>query len=378
MFTPEEFTKAIINEIRGLEIRCAVAAVSGGVDSTTSAVITRLAINDKLIPVLFDTGFMRINEPVEVIESLRGLLPIRLIDVREEFYRAMMGLSDAEEKRVRFRDTFYSALSKLVKDNGCDWLVQGTIAPDWIETVGGIKTQHNVLAQIGIETDRVYGFKLLEPLRELYKDQVRALARFLGVPVSIVDRQPFPGPGLSIRAVGLLTMEKLNVVKWSTKIVEDGLANLGLSQWFAAAWEDERVYDEELSRRVKDLGRGLTVETFKVKGTGVKGDSREYGRIAVVSGELDRWGVVFDLYPRLTYGTDITHVIYEVSNGGVKGGKFFVTIRAVTTSDYMTADVPKLGRDILIKVAEELAKNDSVSSIGFDVTPKPPATIEFE
>ncbi|MFP3237585.1 MAG: GMP synthase [Caldivirga sp.] len=378
MFTPEEFTKAIINEIRRLEIRCAIAAVSGGVDSTTSAVITRLAINDKLIPVLFDTGFMRINEPTEVIESLRGLLPIRLIDVKEEFYTAMMGLSDAEEKRVRFRSTFYSALSKLVKDNGCDWLVQGTIAPDWIETVGGIKTQHNVLAQIGIETDKVYGFKLLEPLKELYKDQVRALARFLGVPASIVNRQPFPGPGLSIRAVGLLTMEKLNVVKWSTKIVEEGLNNLGLSQWFAAAWEDERVYDEELNKRVKDLGRGLTVETFKVKGTGVKGDSREYGRIAVVSGELNKWSDAFNLYPRLTYGTDVTHVIYELGDGGAKGGKFFVTIRAVTTSDYMTADVPKLSRGILTKVARELAKNDSVSSIGFDVTPKPPATIEFE
>jgi GMP synthase (glutamine-hydrolysing) len=378
MFTPEEFTKAVINEIRRLEIRCAIAAVSGGVDSTTSAVITRLAINDKLIPVLFDTGFMRINEPTEVIESLRGLLPIRLIDVKEEFYTAMMGLSDAEEKRVRFRSTFYSALSKLVKDNGCDWLVQGTIAPDWIETVGGIKTQHNVLAQIGIETDKVYGFKLLEPLKELYKDQVRALARFLGVPASIVNRQPFPGPGLSIRAVGLLTMEKLNVVKWSTKIVEEGLNNLGLSQWFAAAWEDERVYDEELNKRVKDLGRGLTVETFKVKGTGVKGDSREYGRIAVVSGELNKWSDAFNLYPRLTYGTDVTHVIYELGDGGAKGGKFFVTIRAVTTSDYMTADVPKLSRGILTKVARELAKNDSVSSIGFDVTPKPPATIEFE
>ncbi|MFP3156870.1 MAG: GMP synthase [Caldivirga sp.] len=378
MFTPEEFTKAIINEIRRLEIRCAIAAVSGGVDSTTSAVITRLAINDKLIPVLFDTGFMRINEPTEVIESLRGLLPIRLIDVKEEFYTAMMGLSDAEEKRVRFRSTFYSALSKLVKDNGCDWLVQGTIAPDWIETVGGIKTQHNVLAQIGIETDKVYGFKLLEPLKELYKDQVRALARFLGVPASIVNRQPFPGPGLSIRAVGLLTVEKLNVVKWSTKIVEEGLNNLGLSQWFAAAWEDERVYDEELNKRVKDLGRGLTVETFKVKGTGVKGDSREYGRIAVVSGELNKWSDVFNLYPRLTYGTDVTHVIYELGDGGAKGGKFFVAIRAVTTSDYMTADVPKLSRGILTKVARELAKNDSVSSIGFDVTPKPPATIEFE
>jgi len=378
MFTPEEFTKAIINEIRRLEIRCAIAAVSGGVDSTTSAVITRLAINDKLIPVLFDTGFMRINEPTEVIESLRGLLPIRLIDVKEEFYTAMMGLSDAEEKRVRFRSTFYSALSKLVKDNGCDWLVQGTIAPDWIETVGGIKTQHNVLAQIGIETDKVYGFKLLEPLKELYKDQVRALARFLGVPASIVNRQPFPGPGLSIRAVGLLTMEKLNVVKWSTKIVEEGLNNLGLSQWFAAAWEDERVYDEELNKRVKDLGRGLTVETFKVKGTGVKGDSREYGRIAVVSGELNKWSDAFNLYPRLTYGTDVTHVIYELGDGGAKGGKFFVAIRAVTTSDYMTADVPKLSRGILTKVARELAKNDSVSSIGFDVTPKPPATIEFE
>ncbi|MGC9135438.1 GMP synthase [Caldivirga sp.] len=377
MFTPEEFIGVITREIRKLNVKCAVAAVSGGVDSTTSAVVARLALGDKLIPVLFDTGFMRLNETSEIINNLTGLLPIRLIDVKEEFYRAMINMSDAEEKRLAFRSTFYNVLSRVVKDNDCDWVVQGTIAPDWIETTGGIKTQHNVLAQLGIETDKVYGFKLLEPLKDLYKDQVRVLARFLKIPSAVTERQPFPGPGLSIRAVGRLTMEKLEVTRWSTRIVEERLSGLGLSQWFAAVWEDNRTTSEELSKRIKDLGSGLTVDVFSIKGTGVKGDSREYGSVALVRGKLSSWSDVFNLYSRLTYGTNVTHVIYELASKGASGG-YFAAIRAVVTDDYMTANVPMLSESLLSSIADELMSNKLINAVGFDVTPKPPATIEFE
>ncbi|ABW02029.1 GMP synthase [Caldivirga maquilingensis] len=377
MFTPEEFIRTITGEVRKLEVKCAVAAVSGGVDSTTSAVVARLALGDRLIPVLFDTGFMRLNETSEIINSLTELLPIRLIDVKDEFYRAMINLSDAEEKRLTFRNVFYNALSRVVKDNDCDWVVQGTIAPDWIETTGGIKTQHNVLAQLGIETDKVYGFKLLEPLKDLYKDQVRALARYLKIPSAITERQPFPGPGLSIRAVGKLTMEKLEVTRWSTRVVEEGLSGLGLSQWFAAVWEDDRVTDEELSSVIRGMGENLTVDVFSVKGTGVKGDSREYGRVVLVRGKLSNWSNAFTLYSKLTYGTNVTHVIYELARRRPSGG-YFVAVRAVVTDDYMTANVPTLNEQLLRNIANELMRSELISAVGIDVTPKPPATIEFE
>lgn len=185
----------VIENIRSLPIKCALAAISGGVDSTTAAVLVRRAIGDRLRAVFIDTGFMRMNEPMHVRESLKDILTIEVIDARDRFYRELLGLSDAEEKRVRFRETFYTVLSEVAREYGCDWLVQGTIAPDWIETRGGIKTQHNVLEQIGIDTASKYGFKLLEPLKEFYKDQVRELARALGIPIGIVNRQPFPGPG---------------------------------------------------------------------------------------------------------------------------------------------------------------------------------------
>lgn len=160
-----------VEGIKSLPIKCAVAAISGGVDSTTAAVLVRRAIGDRLRAVFIDTGFMRLNEPAHVKELLRDVLPIEVIDARDRFYREMLGLSDAEEKRIRFREVFYEVLSGgVAREYGCDWLVQGTIAPDWIETRGGgIKTQHNVLEQIGIDTASKYGFKLIEPLRELYK-----------------------------------------------------------------------------------------------------------------------------------------------------------------------------------------------------------------
>ncbi len=366
----------LIEGVRSLPIRCAVAAISGGVDSTTAAVLVRRAIGDRLRAVFIDTGFMRLGEPDQVRELLRDLLPIEVVNARDRFYREMLGLSDAEEKRVRFREVFYTVLSDIARDYGCDWLVQGTIAPDWIETRGGIKTQHNVLEQVGIDASTKYGFKLIEPLRELYKDQVRELAKALGIPNEIVNRQPFPGPGLSIRAVGELTLEKLDVVRRATRIVERGLEGMGLSQWFAAAWEYETVPSNDLSGLIKGLG-DVTAYLFRVRATGVRGDSRSYGNVVLIKGELSNWGLAYELYKRLYTAREVTHVVYELMGRGV--GRYFVSIRAVLTEDFMTADVAKIPRDTLMDIAREILNSDDrVAAVGYDVAPKPPATIEYE
>ena len=366
----------VVEEVRSLPIRCALAAISGGVDSTTAAVLVRRAIGDRLRAVFIDTGFMRINEPGSVREMLKAVLPIEVIDASGRFYREMLGLGDAEEKRIKFREVFYTVLSEIARGYGCDWLVQGTIAPDWIETRGGIKTQHNVLEQIGIDTVLKYGFRLLEPLRELYKDQVRELAKQLGVPDAIINRQPFPGPGLSIRAVGELTLEKLDVVRRATKIVEERLNGMGLSQWFAAAWEYEVSPSEDLARAVSGLGR-LGAYLFRIRATGVKGDSRAYGHVVLISGEPGNWGSIYELYRYLGAMPSVTHVVYELVSRGV--GRYFVSIRAVLTEDFMTADVARLPRDVLMDIAREIMNSDDrVAAVGYDVTPKPPATIEYE
>jgi GMP synthase (glutamine-hydrolysing) len=176
----------------------AVIACSGGVDSTTCAVLTHRAVGDNLVCVFIDTNFMRLGEPELVVETLRGPLlnlPVRLIRADVQFMDALKGLGDAEEKRKAFRSTFYTVLSRVAREEGCSYLVQGTILPDVLETVGGIKTQHNVLEQMKINTVKMYGFKVVEPVASLYKFQVRAVAKALGIPLESSMRQPFPGPG---------------------------------------------------------------------------------------------------------------------------------------------------------------------------------------
>jgi len=379
-FDVDKFIEESVRRIRELNIDRALAAVSGGVDSTTAAVLVYRAIGDKLVPVFMDTGFMRLNEPEHVCSLLRKVLPhIELIDVKEEFYRELINIDDAETKRKIFRRVFYTILSRIAKERGCSWLVQGTIAPDWIETRGGIKTQHNVLEQIGLDPKREFGFKVVEPLKELYKDQVRMVARRLGVPEEIVKRQPFPGPGLLVRCVGRFYPEKLSILKIANNIVEKMLEDVGASQWFAAIWEDELTIDEELTRFVREkTGRDVEVYLFsKARGTGVKGDSRVYGPIALIRGKLPE-DLLYRVYLYVTTRRpDIAHVIYELDRRS--SGRFFIAIRAVITSNFMTARVAKIPLDKLYKICEKIFENcNEVSAVGYDVSPKPPATIEFE
>ncbi len=380
-FDPEEFVRRAVEEIRSLGIDRAIAAVSGGVDSTTAAALVYRAIGERLYAFFMDTGFMRLGEPERVVELVRKVIPsLELVDAKELFYRELFGLEDAEEKRKTFRKVFYSVLSKLAKEKGCTWLVQGTIAPDWIETRGGIKTQHNVLQQIGIDTEREFGFKVVEPLRELYKDQVRQVARVLGIPEEIVSRQPFPGPGLLVRCVGRVYEEKLTVLKIAHDIVERELSNMGLSQWFAAIWEHEKVLDPELTDLLREkLGlSNISVYLFKnVRATGVKGDSRVYGPVALVEGEIPE-DVLYRVYSYITSRRpDIAHVIYSIDERDC--GKYYIAIRAVLTSNFMTARVAKIPLSKLQQIASKIfAQCPDVRAVGYDVAPKPPATIEFE
>ncbi len=380
MFSPESFVRRVIEEIRKLSIDCIVSAVSGGVDSTTAAVITYRAVGDRLRPFFIDTGFMRMNEPESVVNTLRKFLPnIELIDVKEEFYKKLTGHNDAEIKRKIFRETFYNVFSRLVKECGCSWILQGTIAPDWIETRGGIKTQHNVLEQIGIDTEKIFGFKLLEPLKYLYKDQVRQVAKYLGLPESITNRQPFPGPGLLVRCVGEFYLEKLEVVRKATYIVEKELEDLGLSQWFAAVWEVDKCIDEDLTCKLREkYGKDVKVEIFtKIKATGVKGDSRVYGPVAIIEGEFSENELYSTYLDITTHRRDIARVVYKVSTE--RNGKYFVSIRAVLTADFMTADVARINIERLRRISEEILNNiPEVACVGYDITPKPPATIEYE
>ena len=370
MFDPQKFIERKIEEIRKLVGNEKVlAAVSGGVDSTTAAALAFKALGPQQIKVIFvDTGFMRKGEPEWVKEVLKDVMPVEIVDAKERFYKAVEGLEDAEEKRKAFREVFYQVVSEEAKKWGASWLVQGTTAPDWIETTGGIKTQHNVLEQLGINVREKWGFKLLEPLVELYKDEVRAVARALGLPEEIASRQPFPGPGLLVRIPGKVTMEKLETVREATYIVEKELEKYKPSQYFAAVWEDK------LGPKIMESPEVVLYEG--VKATGVKGDIRAYGPVALVRGV--KWEDVYNVWKDVIHANnDVTHVVAEVASRDE--GKYTISIRAVVTDNFMTADVMRLDKEVLEEIARKVMEAlPQVKRVVYDVTPKPPATIEYE
>jgi GMP synthase (glutamine-hydrolysing) len=381
----EAFIKAQVENLRR-EIKGgkALIAVSGGVDSTTCAALAYKAVKENLICVLIDTGFMRINEPEWVKETLSKPplnLPIQIVRAEENFIKILTGIKDAEEKRRRFRDEFYKILSEITKKERCKFLIQGTIAPDWIETKGGIKTQHNVLTQIGIKTEEKYGFTLLEPLANLYKDQVRVIAKALGIPKEVSERQPFPGPGLVVRCVGEVKKEKLRELKEATKIIEEKLTSKGLQQYFAAVLDEEFI-KEKTSTEFELIDE---VKVFKSLATGVKGDERAYGKIAGIKIKETLRRNVWNNFKELislqskiiSERKDFTRVLYFINDK--EEGDYAISIRAILTRDYMTANIAQIDWEAIEAISREvLFKCLSVKEVYYDVTPKPPATIEYE
>lgn len=370
----------------------ALIATSGGVDSTTCAALTYRAVGDNLICVLIDDNFRRVNEVDSTLQMVSSMgLPVKLEDARQTFMESLMDLEDAEDKRKAFRETFYRTLSKVAREEGCEHLVQGTIAADLIETRGGIKTQHNILEQIGINPVERYGFRVIEPLVKLFKYQVREVARYLDVPVA--EKQPFPGPGLSIRVVGRVYPRKLDVLKGATVIAEEGLAEERADQYFAAIFEDETV-DAPAVPRIAASASELTgvsldeveVQTLKSPATGVREKERAYGRIALLdlgmSEEARRMTVpeLVAIGERLIVeNPDYTRLLVKVKGTAVEQGGFLVALRAIKTKDFLTASVAPVPWGLLTSVADRILREcDGVSRVYYDVTPKPPATVEFE
>ncbi len=239
----------------------AVNALSGGVDSSAVTMIGHHALGDRLKTYFVDHGLMREGEPERVVRIFkeRGV-PVILVDAKEAFFTALKGKADPEEKRQAITDTFYKdVFGNLVKECGAHHLLQGTILTDVDETVAGIKRQHNILAQLGIDTEKEYGYTVIEPLIELRKPAVRTVAEALGLPEEIYNRPPFPGPALTARVIGEATEERIKLVRRATKVVEEELDGTPAFQYLAILHED-RVTGMRDGRR--DFGRQVEVRCW--------------------------------------------------------------------------------------------------------------------
>jgi GMP synthase (glutamine-hydrolysing) len=240
----------------------AVNALSGGVDSSVVTALGYKALGSKLKTYFIDNGIMRKNEPTQIAEQFRSLgIPIEIIDARGPFFAALKGLTDPEEKREAITQTFYkNVFGSLVQKSGARFLLQGTIFTDVEETIAGVKRQHNILAQLGIDTVEQFGYEVIEPLIELRKPGVRKVGEALGLPREIYNRPPFPGPALAARVIGEVTPERVALVREATAIVEEELAGSGAFQYLAILHED-RVTGIRNGKR--DYGNQIEVRCWE-------------------------------------------------------------------------------------------------------------------
>jgi len=238
---PNEFIADRVSEIAGTVAGgTAVNALSGGVDSSVVTMLGHRALGHRLKTVFVENGLMREGEPERVIGLFHDLgVPVEIVDAREEFFRALAGISDPEEKREAVTQTFYRhVFARVVRESGARFLLQGTILTDIDETVAGIKRQHNVFEQLGIDPQAAFGYRILEPLVRLRKDGVRKVGEALGLPAEVFKRIPFPGPALAARVVGEATPARIEAVRKATAVVEKMLAGTGAFQYLAILHED--------------------------------------------------------------------------------------------------------------------------------------------
>jgi GMP synthase (glutamine-hydrolysing) len=230
-----------------------ISALSGGVDSSVVTMLAHRALGDRFKTYFIDNGLMREGEPEHIVSLFKDLgVTVQLIHAERTFFDALRGRTDPEEKREAITRSFYrDVFGDLVRQAGAKYLLQGTNYTDVEETVAGIKRQHNILAQLGIDPEEMYGYRVLEPLVQLRKSAIREVAKVLHIPEEIWNRPPFPGPALAARVIGEVTPERVRIVRNATSIVEQELSHRGAFQYLAILHED--------------------------KVTGVRGGKRDYG-----------------------------------------------------------------------------------------------------
>lgn len=238
---PKKFIEEKTKEISALVgDSSAINALSGGVDSSCVTMLAYKALGKKLKTYFIENGLMRQDEPKKIISVFKELgVPVEIVDAREQFFNALKGITDPEKKREAITQTFYKhVFGKLVKESQAKYLLQGTILTDVDETVAGIKRQHNVFEQLGIDPQQAFGYKIIEPLVQLRKDGVRKIAEALGLPKSIYSRMPFPGPALAARVIGDVTPEKIKIVRLANAITEEELSSSDAFQYMAILHQD--------------------------------------------------------------------------------------------------------------------------------------------
>lgn len=315
MFDCEQFIADSVASMKEQIDDIAIIACSGGVDSSVAAVIANEAVGDKLHCVYVDTGLMRKNETQEIQEMLAELgINLTTVFAEDRYFEALKDVTEPEAKRKVIGELFIRIFEEEQAKVGAKYLIQGTIAPDWIESGGGvrdtIKSHHNVG---GLPEDMT--LEVVEPLRDLYKDEVRALARVQKIRVA--DRQPFPGPGLALRCLGPLTLERVHVVREACAIVEEE---------FEAAAEAGKM----------EIPWQYFAALLPVRSVGVHGDVRAYGETVVV--------------------------------------------RAVQSMDGMSARYSEIPHDVLAKISTRITNTlkGAANRVVYDITHKPPGTIEWE
>jgi GMP synthase (glutamine-hydrolysing) len=314
-FDPAKFTEEAITKLKTQLTSKAIIAASGGVDSTVAAALAAKAVGDELLAIYVDTGYMRLGESEFVSSMLEELgIQYKIVDASERFYEGLKGITDPEQKRKIIGELFIRVFEEEADEYDGKYLVQGTIAPDWIESGGGlrdtIKSHHNVG---GLPEDME--MELCEPIRELYKDEVRSLAEYLKISVS--QRQPFPGPGLAVRIMGEATPERTDVVRQACHIAEQEMELAAERNEMELPWQYFAVL-------------------IPIKTVGVQGDVRAYGNT--------------------------------------------VAVRAVHSYDAMTAQAVDLPYSVLKKISERITRElkSDVNRVVYDITDKPPGTIEWE
>ena len=259
----EQFIHEKVGEIKAaVGEGMAINALSGGVDSSTVTMLGHRALENQLKTVFIENGLMREGEPEQVAGFFRDLgVTVEVVDAKQEFFSALKGITDPEEKREAIRQTFYSTVfGRIVKESGAKHLLQGTILTDVDETVAGIKRQHNVFEQLGIDPKEAFGYQIIEPLVQLRKDGVRVIGKALGLPAELFERIPFPGPALSARVIGEATPERIETVRKATVIVERLLKNTGAFQYMGILHED-RVTGMREGKR--DFGQQIEVRCWE-------------------------------------------------------------------------------------------------------------------
>ncbi|MBN1869371.1 MAG: ExsB family transcriptional regulator [Candidatus Omnitrophica bacterium] len=307
---PEAFITEKVREIADIVgDGTAINALSGGVDSSVVTMLGHRALKTKLKTYFINNGLMRKNEPQQIAGLFKQFgVDVKIVDAEKQFFQALKGITDPEEKREAITQTFYKdVFGKLVRDSGAKYLLQGTILTDIDETIAGIKRQHNVFEQLGIDPQEAFGYKIIEPVVQLRKDGVRKVGQALGLPASVFNRMPFPGPALSARVIGEATPQRIETVRMATSIVEEELFATKAFQYMAILHQD--------------------------KVTGMRNNKRDFGNQ--------------------------------------------IEIRCWDSVDARIATPTQLSHEMLVKLAHRMVTEvPGVVSVTYNMTPKPPSTME--